>query len=384
MPEFASFDPQGSGWSQSASLMDRAATQRRAEYEFQQKQVEDQIMAPVNAAKQKATLAEMDNKLTGSVQMHDLMAASNQEMIPLRKRWIDASNIEDPETRLGYMENILGSADRFSSLAGVGDEVKQWHNVYAGQVVNSRTLDQISGRADIAAAANQNKIELQTAALEAAQQRADALAEQKAKHDEETAKLQKELQDLRNAEKAKHDEETAKLQKELQDLRNAGSANVANIGAASRDAQGVRKTSSDRAEMQYRAERTAAAQFENLAAKAVSDGDDELADHYRLMARGNRANADRILKDNPAPAAASGGAPAVTSGGAPAAATPRPVPVPGGGNAKYVNVDGNNYQVFSNAKTGQRAYLKDGKYIPIENEKSEPTPDNESVEPIEP
>ena len=190
--------------------------------------------------------------------------------------------------------------------------------------------------------------------MEAAQQRADALADQK----------------------AKHDAEMAKLQTQIQEMRNAGSANVANIGAASREAQGGRKTSSDRAEMQYRSERTAAAQFETLAAKAVSDGNDEQADQYRDLARAHRAAADRIFKDNPAPAAA--------SGGAPAAATPRPAPVPGGGNAKYVNVDGNNYQVFSNAKTGQRAYLKDGKYIPIENEKSEPTPDNESVEPIEP
>ena len=189
MPEFASFDPQGAGWSQSASLMDRAATQRRAEYEFQQKQIEDQIMAPVNAAKQKAALSKFNNDITAESQMHDLTATANQDMIGLRHDWIDAMKTSDSSLRISKMNQVLGSASRFKSLKGIGDEVGAWMDVFAQNATTDRTLKTVEGSIDRQNLITQNAQAVQTMKDEVAKREQDFKNAQKEADDRRIREL---------------------------------------------------------------------------------------------------------------------------------------------------------------------------------------------------
>jgi len=146
MPEFASFDQQGAGWSQSASLMDRAATQRRAEYEFQQKQIEDQIMAPVNAAKQAAALSKFNNDLEGDKQAHEMFGMANNDMPGLRKEWNDSLAEPDAKMRMQSQRQILSRAARYSSVVGIGDEIKTWATAHTSDSTYQHNLDLLNDR----------------------------------------------------------------------------------------------------------------------------------------------------------------------------------------------------------------------------------------------
>jgi hypothetical protein len=203
---YAEFSPQGrpgedtdsllSGLSAGQSWMERnQAMQLRdqqsklTEEQAQRARADYALMQPVMQAKRKAEIAEATNQLAGSVTMNDLMAQAQSEMPILRQDWAKTYSITDPKQRLEIQEQLLGNADRFASLKGSADEIKQWHEVWAQGQVSQRGKDLITGRNEVANARidgltqqltmkQQHDLELQKVKQDAAEQLATLKAEQ--------------------------------------------------------------------------------------------------------------------------------------------------------------------------------------------------------------
>ncbi len=173
MPLGATFDAQGGGFRQSSasfgdavSLMDRAAQSRREDEMLQLQKEAYEVQKPVIQAKAQADIASYGNKITAGKQDADLVAVANIQMPDIRQQWHDSMMIKDPATRLATQDQILGDAGRFSSVPGISEEVKTWHDQFAQASINQRTLDTIAGRSEVADANNEAKFAQQQAMLD--------------------------------------------------------------------------------------------------------------------------------------------------------------------------------------------------------------------------
>ena len=322
----AIFDPQGGGFRQSAgvfgdaqSLMQRAAAadQQKQLFDIQRQQYD--VERPVMLAKAQAQIADYGNQLAGDRQMNDLSAQAASEMPNIRQQWIDSMKIDDPATRLAVQDQVLGMAGKFASLKNVGPEIKTWHDVYATNAVNQRVLDQISGRLQQTAETNDMQLQKQQAAIAQAQAKLD--------NDTKIAEL-----------KAQHAAELQQMRDEAAKARGDTTA----------------QTSTNNT--QFNAEQKSAIEADRAALKAGESGNEDLADQYRMVARAHSAAAARLM-------------PSSTTSSSSPAASPAPAVAPTivAPDAKTVSVGGKDYPVFKD-KSGNRAYLIDGHYVPIQSQ----------------
>lgn len=210
---YAEFSPQGAPGEASTSLfqgldagqswMERSqamkiAKQRESDAADLAAQNRDHydLLRPVIVAQGQAQKAEAVNQLAGAVQMSDLTTLAQTQMPQLRSQWASTYQIQDPHDRLQAQEQVIGNADRFSSLKGTADEVKQWHDVWAQGQLSQRAKEQITGKTDVASmhvdAMTAMLQQKQAHDLEMAQTRADFAQQQKerdAKHADEMIKL---------------------------------------------------------------------------------------------------------------------------------------------------------------------------------------------------
>lgn len=183
------------------------------------------LLRPVIVAQGQAQKAEAANQLAGAVQMSDLTTLAQSQMPQLRSQWASTYQIPDPTERLQAQEQVVGNADRFSSLKGTADEVKQWHDVWAQGQISQRAKDQIAGRSDVAAA----HVEALTQMLTMKQQ-----------HDAEMAQTKADLAQQQKDRDAQHATELAKVRAEagMNASINKDSQKVQNAGAY-KEIQGV-------------------------------------------------------------------------------------------------------------------------------------------------
>jgi hypothetical protein len=159
MPEFASFDPQGAGWSQSASLMDRAAMQRRAEAEFQQKQAQDALLAPLVAAKAEADMVKTANDLSTAkkVQQNRINLTGLKS---LADDDFDAVfQMTDPDKRAQGMLKWIGQYGQLESLAEHSDDIKSKKDVASKIITDANAVRNLNmaqtGKEDITRMVNE-------------------------------------------------------------------------------------------------------------------------------------------------------------------------------------------------------------------------------------
>lgn len=203
MPVLPQFSPQGTptaavdsyieGVNARQSWMDRQAQRDALQQQTEQNRQLFEIQRPVMYAKHQAELATAGNNLAMQTQMSNLLTQANTEMPDIRSRWIDTNNINDPTMRLSAQEKILGIADKYASLETVAPEIKSWHEVYAQGVVNQRSREALSGKAEIAqlkAGSDQQIAQLRVDA-------ANELAKVRQAQADERQKMQAEIQAAR-------------------------------------------------------------------------------------------------------------------------------------------------------------------------------------------
>jgi len=163
------------------SIMDRAQMRRLREAQEARQQEDFELERPVRQAEASAKAAGVLNTLVGTQQMADLSKNANIEMPTLRQKWKQTYAIADEDARLATQEQVLADAGRYSSLKGLGDEVHQWHEIWAQGQVAKRGRDMITGRSEVAQMKSQTDQQIaQTRAETAAtlaKERADRAAE---------------------------------------------------------------------------------------------------------------------------------------------------------------------------------------------------------------
>lgn len=113
-------------------------------------QAQHELELPVKEAEVKAKTVTLAGQVAAGVQMNDLIANAGQEMPDIRASWLSTFSVNEPKQRLLMQDKVLGMADKYSSLKGFGEEIKQWHEAYAQGAMSDRARDMLMNRSEIA------------------------------------------------------------------------------------------------------------------------------------------------------------------------------------------------------------------------------------------
>ncbi len=322
MPVLAQFSPQGT-LGDSLSLMDRAAASRRAAAQEERAATEFEIAEPILRARANADLMKTDIE---GAKLMEQQRQTAYTLKPLADRFFNETIGEtNLDVREGLARDWLGRYAHLDNVREFEPEMKAKKDILAKILTEAAAIRALDTK-------NEAAMDIQAAKTEAA----DALAKQKADHDA-----------LMKTQQIQHDLEIARIRAE-------SAGNVAGTRSDSaRETATIRadtalKTAETRTQHQFELEKMKA-----LRDEAIEKGDEESAAIFEGRIQKINSIAGEPIKAlgraEPKPAAAPKAAPVVSA--------PK--------DAATIEVDGKKYPIYKD-KSGNRAYLIDGKYVPIQ------------------